>query len=135
MWAKGPILIRGTQMSGSAMSVELAELHCPESGRLDARRIAEYLNVPLTQVARALGVKYQTLYKTPDGPAVQPSLFAIKRVLDILVRVIGERATILAWLNTPHPDLGGRTALAMILEGYADAVAELLEDAMAGMLT
>jgi hypothetical protein len=36
---------------------------------------------------------------------------------------------------SPHPDLGGRTPLQVILEGHADAVEAMFEDAMAGMPT
>lgn len=119
----------------SALRVDLPELHNPESGRLDAQRIADYLSVPLAQLARATGKKYQSLYKTPDAPGVQRALFPIKHSLDILTAVIQDRATVLAWLNSSHPDLGGRTALQVILEGHADAVEGMLEDAMAGMPT
>jgi len=106
--------------------VTLPELYNPDSGRLDAGRVAAYLNVPLAQIARAIGAKPQTVQETPDAAAIQPALFAIKRVLDILARVIGERATMLAWLNTPHPELGHRTALEVIGEEYADAVEGML---------
>jgi hypothetical protein len=119
----------------NALRVDLPELHNPDSGRLDAQRIADYLRVPLAQLARAIKKNYQSLYKTPDAPGVQQALFPIKRSLDILTAVIDDQAIILAWLNSPHPDLGGRTPLQVILEGHADAVEAMLEDAMAGMPT
>lgn len=115
------------------LSVTLPELYRAESGRLDAQRIAGYLGVSLSRFAAALGRNYQGLYKTPDSSAVQEALFPIKRILDILSAVIEEPALVRMWLNTPHPDLGGRTALRVILDGDADVVADMLEDAMAGM--
>jgi hypothetical protein len=36
-------------------------------------------------------------------------------------------------LNSPHPDLGERTPLDVMLNGQADAVVTLLENAVAGL--
>lgn len=119
----------------TGVRVALPELHNPDSGRLDAQRIADYLSVSLAQLARAIKKNYQSLYKTPDAASIQQSLFPIKHTLDILDMVIDDHATVLAWLNSPHPDLGGRTPLQVMLEGHADAVEAMLEDAMAGMPT
>jgi hypothetical protein len=120
-------------MAIGVLTVSLPELYSPDSGRLDAQRIADYLNIPLAQLAGALGKRYQTLYKTPAGASVQEKLFPIKRSLDILSDVIGDRATVLAWLNSPHQDLGMRTPLQVILEGRADAVEGMLTNAVAGL--
>ena len=68
----------------SGLRVDLPELHNPDSGRLDAQRIANYLSVPLAKLARAIKKNYQSLYKTPDAPGVQQALFSIKHSLDIL---------------------------------------------------
>jgi|KBSSwiStaDraftv2_1062776.scaffolds.fasta_scaffold146785_2 uncharacterized protein (DUF2384 family) len=37
-----------------------------------------------------------------------------------------------AWMNSPHPDLRGRTPIQVIREGKARAVSDLLESALAG---
>src|ERR1700709_706474 len=86
-----------------ARQVVLQELHDPQTGRLDAARIADYLKIPLKQLAGAVG---------------QPFLRSIKRVLEILEQVFATRPSALAWLNSPHPDLGQRAPLDVILEGY-----------------
>ncbi len=95
-------------------------------------RIAEYLKVPLKQLAGGLGKNYSTVHKTPSAPALQPALRSIKRILEILDQVFVNRSTALAWLNSPHPDLGQRVPLDMILEGYPDAVEDMLEAALTG---
>jgi hypothetical protein len=120
-------------MVTDTLKVTLPELHNTETGRLDARRIAAYLNVPLSQVAAALGKKYQTVYKTPDAVGLQAELLPIKASLEILTYLIGDRSTVLAWLNSPHPDLGMRTAISLILDGHADAVRGMLSNALAGI--
>ena len=112
--------------------VTLQGLHDPETGRLDAARTAEYLKVPLKQLAGGLGKNYSTVHKTPSAPALQPALRSIKRVLEILDQVFVNRSTALAWLNSPHPDLGQRVPLDVILEGYPDTVEDMLEAALTG---
>ncbi len=112
--------------------VTLQDLHDPETGRLDAARIAEYLKVPLKQLAGGLGKNYSTVHKTPSAPALQPALRSIKRILEILDQVFVNRSTALAWLNNPHPDLDQRVPLDVILEGYPEAVEDMLEAALTG---
>ena len=128
--ARGSVMVRGTHPK---LSVEMHELYSPVSGRLDARRVADFLGVSLAQLATAVGKNYQGLYKTPDSPAVQEALYPIREVLRILTAAIDDGSMVRMWLNTPHPNLGGRTALRVILDGDADVVANMLADALAGM--
>ena len=37
------------------------------------------------------------------------------------------------WLNSPHPDLGGRTPQSLIDEGRGQIVLDMLENAMMGI--
>src|SRR5438132_12925809 len=104
----------------TAISVPLPELHDPDSGRLDAQRLATYLGVPLSQLAAALGKKYTTVYKTPASPGVQAGLQPIERSLDILSHLLPDRGTVRAWLNSPHPEFDLRTSMELILCGRAD---------------
>lgn len=120
-------------MSTAVLTATLPELHDPATGRIDAARVAAYLHVPLTQLAAALGKKYPTVYKTPAAPSLQAGLAPIKRSLEILEQVIVDRPTILAWLNSPHPDLGMRTPMCVILEGHGDALETILENALMGI--
>ena len=120
-------------MTTAPVSVRLPELYDPATGRLDAERIARYLSVPLSKLAVVLGRKYSTLHKTPAAPAVQPALASLKHTLDMLDEVLGDRAVILAWLNSPHPDLGGRTPWEAFQQGYGDAVEHMLQNALWGI--
>lgn len=115
-----------------APTVTLLELHDPGTGRLDAARIADYLDVPLKKLSEALGKNYTTVHKTPSAPSLQPGLRPIKRSIEILEEVFGERSSALAWWNNPLPDLGGRAPLEVLLEGHGDAVHDLLEGALVG---
>jgi hypothetical protein len=115
------------------LDVPLTELHDPRSGRIDAGRVADFLGVALPKVAAAVGASYGAVHKTPAAPSLQKGLGPMKRSLALLSRATRNRREARAWLNTPHPDLGEKTPLDVILEGHADAVVTLLENAMAGL--
>jgi hypothetical protein len=114
------------------ITVKLPELYDPETGALDAQTMAEYLVIPLTRLAPALGRKYSTVHKSPAA-ALQPALFSFKRSLDMLADVFGERSMILAWLKSPLPDLDNRPPFDVMLDGYADAVEGMPANALAGI--
>jgi hypothetical protein len=38
-------------------------------------------------------------------------------------------------MNSPHPDLGGRTPISVVLEGKGRAVSDMLEASLAGQLS
>ncbi len=113
-------------------TVHLKDLHDPRTGRLDAGRIAAYLDIPLKKLAEALDKKYTSVHKTPAAPSLQPGLQRIKRILEILEDVLGDRGSVLAWWHSRHPDLGDRTPLDLLLEGHAGAIADMLEAALTG---
>lgn len=123
----------GSGSASSASPVRLQNLHDPQSGRIDAGRLADWLEIPLKVLAEALGKKYSTIHKTPSSMALQPVLRSIKRALEILEEVLGERGVVLAWLNNSHPDLGGRTPMEVILEGRPEVLEDMLEGALAGV--
>lgn len=119
--------------SKPSLAVPLQQLHDPRTGLLDASRIAEYLELPLKQLSGALGRNYSTVHRTPTASAIQETLRSIKRSLEILEEVLGDKATVLAWWNSPHPDLGRRTPMQVLLEGHAQAIEDMLEAALEGI--
>jgi DNA-binding response OmpR family regulator len=127
-----------SDVKGSSLRVDplrahwVPELHDPATGRLDAKRIAAYLEVPVAAIARGIAKSTQAVHKSPATSSLQDDLGAIVRVISILSRLYGTRGHVVSWLNSPHPDLGNRRPLAVILEGKALAVAEMLEAALAG---
>jgi len=110
----------------------LPELHDPVTGRLDAGRIAEFLGTPLTAFARFSGIGVAALHKSPASASLQQVLIPIARSLTILSQLLGSKESIRAWMNSPHPDLGGRTPIGVVLEGKSKAVSDMLEAALAG---
>ncbi len=113
----------------------LPDLNDPATGRLDAKRIANHLAIPLSSLAEAIGRSDSAVHKSPAAPSLQELLVPIARSLVILSRLLRQREHVLAWLNSPHPDLGSRTPLSLILSGKASTVAQMLEAALAGQLS
>lgn len=114
------------------LEVSLLELHSP-SGRLNASAFARYLDVSLSEIAAGLHVKCTALHKAADAPSVQPGLALFKRILVILTDMLGPKKIVRAWLNKPHPDLGHRSPISVMLDGHTDAVLTILENALAGV--
>lgn len=107
----------------------LPELHDPKSGRIDAQKTADFMGIPLKQLSDGLGLNYKAVHRSPAAATFQQALRPVKRSLELLHEFFGSAATIRVWLNTPHPDLDGKTALETILEGKVGAVVLILENA------
>ena len=116
-----------------APKVILPELHDAVTGRIDAQKVADFMGVPLKQLAEGLGLYYKAVHRSPSATGFQQALRPVKRSLELLHEFFGPVGAIRAWLNTPHPDLDGTSALETILEGKADAVALILENAWNGI--
>lgn len=116
-----------------APKVILPELHDRHSGRIDAVKVAEFMGVALKPLAEGLGLNYKAVHRSPSAAGFQEALRPVKRTLELLHEFFGPPEAIRIWLNTPHPDLGGSTALDTILAGRAQAVAVILENARNGV--
>jgi len=97
----------------------VAALHDPESGRIDARRLAAYLDVPLSALSRAIGKQYKAVFKSPSSGVLQARLAPFHRMVVGLHRVFGERSRVLVWL---------------VMDGRAEVVADLVDETLAGVI-
>jgi hypothetical protein len=122
-----------TLLRPSRLKVILPELHEAKTGRIDGQKLAVYLGVPLKRLAEGLALNYKALHRHPSADAFQTPLKPVKRCLEILHEFFGKPETVRVWLNTPHPDLDGGTALEVILAGNTPAVLRILENAAAGV--
>jgi CheY-like chemotaxis protein len=119
--------------SPSAPPTLVSKLHDRMTGRIDARKLAEYLDIPLASLARSIGKDYKAVFKTPASDALQPGLAPIHRTAVALHRYFGRRTASLAWLNTVRPELDSQRPKDLILQGKATIVADMLEGALAGV--
>ena len=108
------------------------ELHNPESGRIDATRVAGFFGLSLAKLAKALGRSPQSIHKTPDSARLQKGLSIFLRITAGLTALFDSEGSGRIWLNTPNPDLDNTRPLELIEQGQGEIVAELIEDALLG---
>ncbi len=117
-----------------AFALQDEDLRDPDSGRWDAKRIAEALGVKLTELTEALAVNYSTVARTPDSDALQEKLAPFANVIAMTRQVYEQDDTRLRkWLRQPQAALGDVTPLAALLRpGAADAVEQWVAGAWLG---
>jgi len=106
--------------------------HDPESGRLDGKRIADLFGIPLSTVARAVGVTPSALSRRPTATSAQDGLRELTFVWRSLMNVFRVAAKAKAWLHAPRVDLGGEPALALLTKGRAKDLGDYIRRAFAG---
>lgn len=121
-----------TILSQGVASHVIPELHDSATGRLSASRIAEFLGISLSSLSELSDLSVAGLHKSPASVSLQPALVPIARSLTILMQLLGARERVRTWMNSPHPDLGGRTPISVILEGKGRVVSEMLEASLEG---
>lgn len=107
-------------------------LHDPKSGRLDARRIAAYLQISLSSLAPATGRSVAGIHKAPAAESLQQAMAPVARTISLLSEILQSKEYVRTWLRSPHPDLGNQIPMKLILDGHAVAVADMLAAALAG---
>jgi len=122
-------LVRGI----GGIQVILPELHDDATGQIDAQKLATYLGVPLKRLSEGLQLNYKAVHRHPSAQSFQSPLKPVKRVAEILHDFFQKPEWVRVWLNTPHPDLDGQTALEMILRNNVGAVLRILENANSGV--
>jgi hypothetical protein len=102
----------------------------PETGRLDAARIAREMNVPVGKIAEAIGRKAPGVRKHPDASSLQGDLRRIYRIWTGAVELYaGDKAHARIFLNAPNKNLENRAPIEFIEQGDLAPV-ELFLDAM-----
>lgn len=102
----------------------------PQTGRLDAARIARDLNVPVGVIAEAIGRKAPGVRKHPDATSLQSELRRIYRIWVTLVDLyVGNKAHARIFLNAPNRHLDNHAPMEFIQSGDL-APLESLIDAM-----
>jgi CheY-like chemotaxis protein len=108
------------------------DIHNPETGRIDAKKVSELLGVPLAHVAQMLGRSLSAVHKTSDSVALQPGLAKLEQIIAALLRLAGSPQGLRIWLNSPNRELEDLTPIELLKDGKVEVVADLLEDALLG---
>ena len=112
---------------------EVPELLDPASGRVDAARVAAWLDVSVDYVAAVVGQPAGVVRADPTAPDLQGQLGDVAIVVGgLLVLLSGDRGRALSWLKAPHPDLDGDSPLRLMRVGELAVVVDLVDDALSG---
>jgi len=125
--------VNGLVRTAKSLIIVLPELHDKASGRINAQKVADFMGVPLKRLAEALDMNYKAVHRNPSAESFQPALQPVKRILQLLYEFFPKPESIRIWINTPHPELNGQTALEAILAKKSKAVLIILENAAAGI--
>lgn len=112
-------------------------IRSPKSHRLDAKRIADYFDLSLRELARILGKSHATVDKTPDSKNLQALLQPFEAILRGRILVEHDDALFRQWLNTAckeFPERDGKvpTPMDIIRMGHPEVVAALVDEALTG---
>jgi antitoxin Xre/MbcA/ParS-like protein len=111
------------------------EFHDRATGRLDSDAVARGLGISVSGLAKAVGLTPSALSKRPHARAAQDALREIEFAVAALRRLLGSDARVRAWLNAPHPDLGGDAPLALLTKGSVKDLADYVRGALSGQPT
>ena len=105
-----------------------------EDDVLSPARISHRLRMPLTDLARLVGVHRNSLSQRPAAPLVQKGLEPIVRILAAAEALTGDADRAIVWFrHQPIAGHGGRTAMELVEHGQASAVLAHLEDLRDGI--
>lgn len=90
----------------------------PESGRLDAARIAKEIQLPVTTIADAIGKKAPSVRKHPDASSLQAELRRVYRIWVAIVNLYaGDKKSARIFLNAPNSYLENQAPVEFIENG------------------
>jgi hypothetical protein len=102
----------------------------PQSGRLDASRIASAIQLPVSTIAEAIGKKAPSVRKHPDASSLQPELRRVYRIwVAIVDQYAGDKKNARIFLNAPNQHLERQAPIEFIEKGELGPL-EALVDAM-----
>lgn len=106
--------------------------HDPETGRLDAKRVADAYGVSLSALARGLKITQSALSKRPTAAAAQVSLRELEFTWATLLAVLRTDERVRAWLNSKSRHLGAQAPIDLLTRGSAEALANYIRSVIVG---
>jgi hypothetical protein len=100
------------------------------SGKVDVDRMMEGFGMSRVQLAETAGLSRDTFQKAArrDAPKTRARLLEILEIIGRVHDWAGGQAQAMAWYRSqPIPELGGRTAEAMVKSGEASLVRDYLD--------
>ncbi|MGA3037431.1 MAG: antitoxin Xre/MbcA/ParS toxin-binding domain-containing protein [Vulcanimicrobiaceae bacterium] len=103
------------------------EIQNEESGRLDARRIAQLYNLTLPQFCKATGLNYEAVRKTPDASPLQEILRRLWSIYDTAKEALGEDpVAVRNWLHRPNRALARERPIDLLSPSRIDELEDVV---------
>ncbi len=129
-------LLHGLSLDETSRSFRLPNMVVDElraeSGRIDAKKVAEMFDMSIPALAKIIEVGEPALYKTPDARSVQTKLIDFERIAWGLLKLTGSIRGMRIWLNAPNVELDNELPIDYIKDGHVEDVAAMVEDALLG---
>lgn len=106
--------------------------HDPDTGRLDAKRIAATYGVSLSVLARGLKITQSALSKRPTAAAAQVGLRELEFAWATLLDILGTDERVRAWLNAKSRHLKDRAPIDLLTGGSAETLANYIRSVITG---
>jgi uncharacterized protein (DUF2384 family) len=105
-------------------------VHDTGTGRIDAERVAELLDIRLSELAVVLQQSYETLRKSPSRVDAQSKLTRLVHSWNQIHSVLGTDEHVSRWLHHPLPESGMRPLDILLggdgLEEFTDLVGRIV---------
>jgi hypothetical protein len=115
-----PEIARSRQKDEPALPIDLtAPLGniITNDGRVDVKSLAQKIDLTMPTIAKALGKSVRYLHEKPTARSIQPRALLIVDRVNSLASELGGVNYAVAWLNTPTPELGGKSTMDLITSG------------------
>lgn len=93
-----------------------------DDGRVNAKVLAQLLDLPLAAVAPALGTSRRALEVNPTAPKAQANARRLLTAMNELATNLTDKRYALFWLKTPYEAFAGKTAADWLKDGDLDGV-------------
>jgi hypothetical protein len=91
-------------------------------GRVDAKLLAEALDVTITELAKILDVKPKNLMDLPTARKIQEPASKLLDLMNDVAEYVQEIRYARHWLRTPQRELDDSTVLDWLLKGKLDKI-------------
>ena len=122
--------VRKSSHAGAVAATTFVGTYLDRKGSVVIERVATSFGLSKQQLARTVGLQSETLYREKRATA-QKTQARMREMLEIVGRVsawAGGKDQAMAWYRAqPIPELGGRTAEALVKSGKASAVRDYLD--------
>ncbi|HEU0049121.1 MAG TPA: response regulator [Nitrososphaera sp.] len=121
-----------TQPMDAPLPHLIERLHDKKTGHLDAKRISEFFDLTLSELARIIRRGISAVHKSPAALSLQEPLRPFEAIASGLMRLTGSEKRARMWLHASNPALEGHAPIEWLRNGRVSALAGFIQDLLEG---